>query len=41
MVAMLVVNGRGNDTYGLWLASDLQREREREREIESSWSTAK
>ena len=41
MVAMLVVNGRGNDTHGLWLASDLQREREREREIESSWSTAK
>ena len=41
VVAMLVVNGRGNDTHGLWLASDLQREREREREIENSWLTAK
>ena len=34
MVAMLVVNGRGNDTHGLWLASDLQRERERKRDRE-------
>ena len=29
MVAMLVVDGRGNDTHGLWLAGDHHREREK------------
>ena len=37
VVAMLVVDGRGNDTHGLWLAGDHHRERERE----TSWSTTK
>ena len=36
VVAILYVDGRGNNTYGL-----LERERERERERESSWSTIK
>ena len=29
-MAMLVVDGRGNDTHGLWLASDFHRFKERE-----------
>ena len=37
VVAMLVVDGRGNDTHGLWLAGDLHRFKERE----IGWSTAK
>ena len=28
-MAMLVVDGRGNDTHGLWLASDFHRFKER------------
>ena len=37
MMAMLVVDGKGNDTNGLWLASDFHRFKERE----VGWSTTK
>ena len=36
-MAMLVVDGGGNDTHGLWLASDFHRFKE----IEIDWSIAK
>ena len=37
MMAMLVVDGKGNDTNGLWLASDFHRFKERE----VGWSITK
>ena len=44
VVAILYVDGRGNNTYGLLERErerERKRERERERERESSWSTIK
>ena len=37
VMAMLVVDGGGNDTHGLWLAIDFHRFKE----IEIDWSIAK
>ena len=37
VMVMLVVDGSGNDTHGLWLAGDFHRFKERE----IGWSTTK